>query len=420
MTRHDQAVPRPMNAVLADVYRDLHAHPELAFQEIRTAGIVAKRLTDLGFEVTTGVGVTGVVGLLRNGEGPTVLLRADMDALPVEESTGLDYASTLRGTDVDGHDVPLMHACGHDVHVTCLLGASGELAEAKSSWSGTLMVVFQPAEESGGGAQTMVDDGLYDRFGRPDVVLGQHVAPIPAGLLALHPGVAFASADALRITMYGQGAHGSRPEASIDPVVMAAATVLRLQTIVSREIAGNQTAVVTVGALRAGTKGNVIPAEAELLLSVRTFDDDVRNRALASIERIVRAEAAASGATRDPEITPLESYPAVHNDIAASARIHAAFSDTFGAAQVIDPGPATGSEDVGMLATAAGAPIVYWLLGGADPALFAGASGPDDLMRIMRDIPSNHSPFFAPVIEPTLSTGVAALVTATRAWLATE
>ena len=218
--------------------------------------------------------------------------------------------------------------------------------------------------------------------------------------------------------MYGQGAHGSRPEASIDPVVMAAATVLRLQTVVSREIAGNQTAVVTVGALRAGTKGNVIPGEAELLLSVRTFDDEVRTRALASIERIVRAEAAASGAPREPEITPLESYPAVRNDAAASARIHAAFSEVFGAAQVIDPGPATGSEDVGMLATAAGAPIVYWLLGGADPAPFAGAAVAEDLVRIMRDVPSNHSPFFAPVIEPTLSTGVAALVTAAQTWLA--
>jgi amidohydrolase len=407
-----------LNSELADVYRDLHAHPELAFQEERTAGIVATRLTELGFEVTTGVGVTGVVGLLHNGEGPTVLLRADMDALPVEESTGLDYASTLRGTDVDGNDVPLMHACGHDMHVTCLLGAATELAADMSSWSGTLMLVFQPAEESGGGAEVMVNDGLYDRFGRPDVVLGQHVAPIPAGVLALHPGVAFAAADALRVTMYGKGAHGSRPEVSIDPVVMAASTVLRLQTIVSREIAGSQTAVVTVGALRAGTKGNVIPGEAELLLSVRTFDSQVRTRALASIARIVRAEAAASGATRDPEIAPLESYPAVRNDEESSARVHAAFVETFGESKVIDPGPATGSEDVGMLATAAGVPIVYWLLGGGDPAPYAGASGPEDVMAIMANVPSNHSPFFAPVIEPTLSNGVTALVSAARVWLA--
>ena len=407
-----------MTAGLAEIYRDLHMHPELAFQETRTSGIVAKRLTALGFDVTTGVGVTGVVGTLHNGEGPTALLRADMDALPVEESTGLDYASTQRGTDVDGHDVPLMHACGHDVHVTCLLGAAAELAGDKGSWSGTIMLVFQPAEESGGGAQAMVADGLYDRFGRPDVVLGQHVAPIPAGLLALHPGVAFAAADALRVTMYGQGAHGSRPEASIDPVVMAAATVLRLQTVVSREIAGNQTAVVIIGALRAGTKGNIIPGEAELLLSVRTFDEEVRTRVLASIERIVRAEAAASGATRDPELTPLETYPAVRNDVAASARIQAAFSARFGADKLVDPGSATGSEDVGMLATEAGAPIVYWLLGGADPAPFAGATGADDLLRITRELPSNHSPFFAPVIEPTLSTGVTALVTAAQNWLA--
>jgi amidohydrolase len=402
---------------LAGLYRDLHAHPELGFQETRTSDIVAGRLRSLGFQTTVGVGATGVVGILRTGDGPTALLRADMDGLPVLEDTGLDYASTQRAMDGDGHDVPLMHACGHDMHVTCLLGAAGQLAADQGSWSGTLMLVFQPAEEAGAGAQAMIDDGLFDRFGHPDVVLGQHVAPLPAGMLALRPGTAFAAADSLRVVLYGQGAHGSRPEASIDPVVMAAATVLRLQTITSREVGGTETAVVTVGALRAGTKANIIPADAELLISVRTFDEAVRARVLAGIERIVRAEAAASGATREPEITVLESFPAVVNDPAACARTRGGFDAAFGPGRVVDPGPVTGSEDVGMLATAAGAPLVFWLLGGADPALFAEAAGVEDVARIVGSVPSNHSPLYAPVIEPTLSMGIAALVAAARTWL---
>src|SRR5215472_4355285 len=303
----------PDMADLAAVYRDLHAHPELAFAEHRTAGLAAARLRELGYETTEGVGRTGVVGVLRNGPGPVVLLRADMDALPVLERTGLPYACTARGIDGEGTDVPLMHACGHDMHVTCLLGAAEALAADAGSWRGTLLI-FQPAEEAGGGAQAMIDDGLFDRFGTPDVVLGQHVAPMPAGMLGVHPGAAFAAADALRVVLRGQGGHGSRPEACVDPVLMAAATVLRLQGIVSREVAATDTAVVTVGALHAGTKENIIPDEAELLLSVRTYDAAVRTRTLAAIERVVRAEAAASGAPADPEITLLGSFPAVVND----------------------------------------------------------------------------------------------------------
>jgi amidohydrolase len=362
------------------------------------------------------VGTTGVVGIIRNGAGPTALLRADMDALPVREDTGLEYASTRRGTDGDGRDGPLMHACGHDMHVTCLLGAAAQLAGALDTWAGTLMLVFQPAEEVGGGAQTMLDDGLFER-GRPDIVLGQHVAPLPAGMLAIRPGAAFAASDTLRVTLHGSGGHGSRPDASIDPVVMAAATVMRLQTIVSREVAATDTAVVTVGALHAGTRANIIPADAELLVNVRSFDEEVRSRVLAGIERIVRAEAAASGATRDPEIDTLEAFPAVVNDPAACARTREAFDAAFGLGRVVDPGPVTGSEDVGMLATAAGSPLVFWLLGGADPALFAGAAGAEDVARIAREIPSNHSPHYAPAIEPTLSMGVSALVGAARTWL---
>ncbi|GGL94019.1 hippurate hydrolase [Streptomyces fumigatiscleroticus] len=402
---------------LASVYRDLHAHPELAFHETRTASIVADRLRALGYDTTTGVGGTGVVGLLRNGDGPTALLRADMDALPVRERTGLPYASTAHGTDSDGTTVPLMHACGHDMHVTCLLGAAAVLAEDRSAWRGTLMLVFQPAEESGCGARAMVDDGLYDRFGRPAVVLGQHVAPLPAGLLGLRSGPAFATSDSLTVVLHGRGGHGSRPETTVDPVLMASATVLRLQGIVSREVAGSATAVLTVGALHAGTRGNVIADRAELHLSVRTFDPAVRDTVLSAVERVVRAESAASGAPRDPDITTTESFPAVVNDPEGCALTRRAFDARLGPGLVVDPGPVTGSEDVGVLADAAHAPCVYWLLGGADPAAFAHAEDLAAFERIARDLPSNHSPHFAPVVEPTLTTGVDALVAAAHAWL---
>jgi amidohydrolase len=402
---------------LADIYRDLHEHPELSFAETRTAAIVAARLRAAGFETTEGVGRTGVVGVLRNGTGPTALLRADMDGLPMREGTGLPYASVARGVDGDGNDVPVAHSCGHDVHVTCLLGAAQVLASDRSSWRGAALLVFQPAEELGQGAQAMVDDGLYDRFGIPDVVLGQHVGPFPAGMLAIRSGPAFAGADALRIVLYGKGGHGSRPETTIDPVVMAAATVLRLQTIVSREIAGTQTAVVTVGAIRAGTKENIIPDDAELLVSIRSFEPEVRRQLLDAIDRVVRAEANASGAERDPEITLSYGFPALLNDAAAVARTRPALATVAGQHRVFDPGVVTGSEDVGLLASAAGAPCAFWLLGGADPADFADARSPEEVLARVAQLPSNHSPLFAPVIEPTLTSGVAGLVAAARTWL---
>lgn len=397
-----------------DLYRDLHANPELSFEEHRTAGIVADRIGALGYRVTTGIGRTGVVGVLENGDGPTVLLRADMDGLPVTEETGLDYASTARGIDPDGNDVGVMHACGHDVHVTCLIGAARLLVESRDTWSGTLVVLFQPAEEHGGGAQEMVDDGLYGRIPTPDIVLGQHVGPLPAGVVGTHSGPSFAAADALEVSLYGQGGHGSRPQSTVDPIVMAASTVMRLQTIVSREVAGTDTAVVSVGTLHSGTKSNIIPDTATLGLSIRSYESHVRDRVIGSIERIVRAEALASGAPKDPEIVSIESYPVLVNDPEATATVTGAFVDAFGAQRVLDPGLVTGSEDVGNLSTAAGAPLVYWILGGADPVAFAEAFASG---RMEQDIPGNHSSKFAPLIRPTLDTGIAALSIAALEYL---
>ncbi|GAA2477522.1 amidohydrolase [Terrabacter carboxydivorans] len=407
----DSLLPR-----IRSVYRDLHEHPELSFAEHRTAGVAAAWMRELGMTVVEGVGVTGVTGLLRRGDGPVVLLRADMDGLPVAEATGLAYASSARGVDPEGRDVPVMHACGHDVHVTCLLGALSVLA-ADSSWAGTVVAVLQPAEELGKGARAMVEDGLYDRVPRPDVVLGQHVAPIPAGVIGLRPGPAFAATDSLKVTLYGSGGHGSRPEATVDPVVMAASTVMRLQTIVSREVAGTDTAVLTVGSLQAGTKSNIIPDEAVLLLNLRTYDPRVRDRVLGAVTRIVEGEAAAAGAPRPPVIETFEQAPAVVNDVAGAERTKPALEAVVGAGRVLDPGPVTGSEDVGVLATSAGAPCVFWLLGGADPALFAAADDLEGILAVMATVPSNHSPLYAPVIDPTLEIGVRALVGAAGTWL---
>ncbi|MFJ2773225.1 amidohydrolase [Streptomyces sp. NPDC087300] len=392
---------------LADLYRDLHAHPELSFEEHRTAAEIARRAASYGCEVTPGVGRTGVVAVLENGAGPTVLLRADIDALPVTERTGLPYASRTEG---------VMHACGHDMHATCLLGALRLLAGARTQWSGRVLGVFQPAEETAGGAQGMLADGLYKRFGTPDVVLGQHVAPMPAGMIGAHAGPAFAAADALRVRMFGKGGHGSRPETTIDPVVMAASTVLRLQTIVSREIAGGETAVVTVGSIHAGTTDNVIPDEAELRINIRSYTPQTRDRVVAAVERIVKGEAATAGAEREPEITEIDSFPVLDNDAAAVERTMAAIGDVIGPGLIMDPGPVTGSEDVGYFATATDPeiPLCYWLFGGADPAEVIAAQKAGTFER---DIPSNHSPFFAPLIEPTLTTGVTALTTAALAWL---
>ena len=260
---------------LETLYKDVHSNPELSMQETRTANLAADRLRAAGYEVTTGVGKTGVVGLLRNGDGPTVMLRADMDALPVQEATGLQYASQATVTDRDGNTVPVSHMCGHDMHVTWLAGATKLLAEARTTWRGTLLAIFQPGEETAEGAQAMIGDGLFKRFPKPDVVLGQHVMVGPSGTVAGRAGAITSAADSLQIRLFGRGAHGSMPQASIDPVIMAAATVMRLQTIVSREVAAAEAAVVTVGALQAGTKENVIPDRKSVAYSRRSNESSM-------------------------------------------------------------------------------------------------------------------------------------------------
>lgn len=395
---------------LERLYRDVHEHPELSMQEHRTAGVAAERLGDAGYDVTTGVGGTGVVGLLRNGDGPTVMLRADMDALPVKEATGLPYASSATATDASGNEVPVMHACGHDMHVAWLAGAATLLAGAKSAWQGTLMAVFQPGEETAQGAQAMIDDDLFERFPKPEVVLGQHVMPASSGQVGYRPGTTQSAADSLEVRMFGRGAHGSMPEASVDPVVMAAATVMRLQTVVSREVAATESAVVTIGALQAGTKDNVIPDDALLRINVRTFDTAVRTRVLDAITRIVKAEADASGAPTPPTITTTEHYPLLRNDPSWSARLAGAIRKQLGDDRVHElAAPISASEDFGSFGTEWGVPSVFWYVGGTDPDLYRTA---EQAGRVAQDVPTNHNPRFAPVIHPTLETGVQAMIAA--------
>jgi len=414
--QHSTSVLANMGTLLPDLeslYKDIHSHPELSMQENRTAGIAAEHLRSAGYDVATGIGKTGVVGILKNGDGPTIMLRADMDALPVREATGLPYASNVTAADREGKTVPVMHACGHDMHVTWLIGAATLFARHRDVWRGTLMPLFQPAEETGEGARAMIDDGLFKRVPKPDVILGQHVMVGSSGVISSRSGVITSAGDSLQIRMFGRGAHGSMPQSSIDPVVMAAATVLRLQTIVSREVAPTDAAVVTVGSLQAGTKENVIPDEAIIKLNVRTFDEDVRRRVLAAIERIVNAEAEASRAPKKPEITPLDRYAFVKNDPDATKRVADAFRSYFPAERVQQTQPTTASEDFGSFGTGWHVPSVFWFVGGTDPDLYAKAKK----AGTVANIPTNHNPRFAPVIHPTLEAGVEALVVASQAWL---
>ncbi|ABM15516.1 amidohydrolase [Mycolicibacterium vanbaalenii] len=397
-----------------DFYRDLHRHPELSHQEHRTAGKVVDTLTAAGYRVHDGIGGTGVIGILENGPGPTVLLRADMDALPVLEDTGLPYASTERATDPTGHEVPVTHACGHDLHVTALLGATRLLADGRGSWGGTLVGLFQPAEETGDGARGMVADGLANLLSHVDVCLGQHVMPFPAGTIGMHAGPFMASADSMRVTVYGRGSHGSMPQASVDPVVLAAMIVVRLQTVVSREVSPVEPVVLTVGSITSGSKSNVIPDRAVLQLNIRTFNDDTRTAVLEAVRRIVTAECAASRSPRDPEFELSDRFPVTDNDIATTERVTHAFSEMFGERCVELP-QGVGSEDFSEIPRALGVPYTYWGVGCVDPDAYRSAA---EAGSVNQDIAVNHSPRFAPVIQPTLDTATQALVAAAMTWLA--
>ena len=391
-----------------------HSHPELSLQESSTAATVASHLRALGgYEIHEGIGGHGLAAVLRNGTGKTVLLRADMDALPVEEKTGLPFASTVTMKDSDGIVKPVMHACGHDIHVTCLLAAAEMLAKKTDTWKGTLVLVFQPNEERGGGAKAMVDGGLYNTVPTPDVVMGQHVLPFKAGRLGSRVGIMLAASDSFKVTLYGRGGHASMPDRTIDPVVMAASVVMKLQTIVSREVQPSTMAVVSVGSLQAGQTENIISDRAELRLNVRTIDKDTREKVLSSIRRIIKAECEASGASEPPLIESTSSFPMTVNDKEITETLHSSFRDFFD--EYDDDQPRmNGSEDFSYLGTAIGKPCSFWFIGGIDPDLWDEV---EKKGRIAEDIPVNHSPFFAPVMQPTLRIGVDALCLAAMTFL---
>lgn len=382
-----------------DLYRNLHANPELSMQEYRTSALIQNELEKAGIE-TFLCGGTGVVGILRNGEGPVVAFRADIDGLPIKEETGLPYASSATGVLADGTEVPVMHGCGHDVHAATLLTAAKLLAGAKEHWAGTVVLIFQPGEETAAGARAMVEDGLWNKAPKPEVVYGQHVMPGLAGTLQYATGHTMTQADSWKVTLQGRQSHGSQPQDAIDPIVLGAHIITRIQTIVSREIDPRRAAVVTVGTFHAGLKENIIPAHAEFTLNIRTFDDEVRSTVLKALRRIIRAEADASNAP-EPVIEELYTFPRNYNDPRATADVVKALQQELGEGNVKEVEPLMGSEDFGVLAETIGVPSVFWFLGGhleetmaADP------------------MPVNHSPFFAPVLEPTLSAGVQAATAA--------
>jgi hippurate hydrolase len=391
-----------------DLYIDLHQNPELSSHETQTAAKLAARLRSLGYEVTEGVGGTGIVAILKNGAGPTVMLRSELDALPVEEKTGLPFASKVHAQDDSGHDVPVAHACGHDLHMAALVATADILAHSKQSWHGTLMLIGQPAEETISGAKRMIDDGLFTRFPKPAVGVALHVGNyLPAGQVGITPGVYNTNADSLRITIYGKGGHGAAPHATIDPIVIAARTILALQTIVSREVKPGEMAVVTVGYVRAGTKNNIIPDQAELGLTVRTYKADVRKQVLTAINRIAKAEALAGGSQQEPLIEHYESTDSVYNDPGLAERLRAPLEAVLGKENVITTGPITPSEDYAFFIEQ-GVPSLYMSLGGADPQKYAESKNTGVML------PSNHSPYFAPDVDPALHSGIKAEVAVLR------
>ncbi len=396
------------------LYLDVHQHPELSAHETQTAAKLAAHLRSAGYDVTEHVGGTGVVAILKNGAGPTIMLRTELDALPVEEKTGLPYASKVHAKDDAGHDVPVMHACGHDLHMASLTGAAEIMARSKNTWHGTLMLIGQPAEETISGAKAMISDGLFTRFPKPDAVIALHVGnDLPAGMVGVVPGVLTTNADSLRITIYGKGGHGAYPQTTIDPIVIAARTIVTWQTIMSREVRPGEMGVVTVGYIHAGTKNNIIPDHAEMGLTVRTFKQDVRQQILAAITRIAKAEAAAAGASQEPLVEHIEATDAVYNNPALAEHLRARLEAALGKDNVVISEPSSASEDFSYF-IAQGVPGFDFNLGGADPEKLAQAKGSGTTL------PSNHSPLFAPDVDPALHAGITAEVAVLRNLLNTS
>lgn len=392
---------------LLALYKHIHANAELAFQEEQTAARLAKELRKVGFEVTEKVGITGVVGVFKNGPGPTVMVRADMDALPIVEETGVPYASKVRTRDKDGHDVGVMHACGHDMNVTSLVGTARVMVALKDRWRGTLVFIGQPAEEIGAGARVMIEDGLLKRFPWPDFALALHCdGRYPAGHANYREGQMQANVDSVDIIVKGKGGHGAAPHTTIDPIVIAARIVLDLQTIVSRERNPLEPAVVTVGSIHGGTKHNIIPDEVKMQITVRTMNDGSRKNVLESIARIAKAAALAGNAPEPIVKTRSESFtPALVNEKALTQKFVALFKDVLGSDRVHERPMSMGGEDFSQF-TRAGIRTFYWHLGTADPVAFAEAK------KGGKALANTHSPFYAPVPEPTLRTGVLTMSTA--------
>jgi len=391
---------------LVELYRHFHAHPELSLCEKETAARVADEWQAAGFTVTRDVGGHGVVALLENGPGPTLMLRTDLDALPVVEQTGLFFASRVKVKDAAGNEVGVMHACGHDIHMTALIGAARFLAAHRDLWRGTLMLVGQPAEERTLGAKAMLDDGLFTRFPKPDMALALHCdAALAAGAVGCRAGYAMATTDAVDVTLLGRGGHGAYPHTTVDPIVQAAQFILALQTIVSREVKPTDAAVITVGSIHAGTKHNIIGERCDLQLTVRTYSDEVRREVLAAIDRKAKG-IAASMAAPEPVVSVTDGTPALYNDDSLSGRAEGAFRRLLGADRVTLSEPSMGGEDFSQFGKA-GVPIVLFWLGAVDQRRL------DRIRELGQDPPSLHSPRFQPDAEPTLETGVMALVAAT-------
>jgi hippurate hydrolase len=386
-----------------DYYKDLHAHPELSLQERESAKKAADRLERLGYAVTRGVGGTGVVGVLANGEGPTVLIRSDMDALPVTEETGLPYCSKVTTSDPDGRNVGVMHACGHDVHQVCLVGTASVLAATRDRWRGTVVAVAQPAEEIGAGARMMIEDGLFERFPRPDYCLSLHVASeLPADSIGFTSGWAMANVDSVDITVYGEGGHGSRPDTTIDPVVAAAQVVTALQTIVSRRVDPVDPAVVTVGSIHGGSKHNIIPNEVRMQLTVRSYGDATRRLLLDSIHEVTVGTCRAMGCTRDPEVSIAEGEytPASYNDPELTEAAVRVMGHVVGEDNIIERRPRMTGEDFGRYARHLDVPGFMFWLGSVEAGKY------ETSREGGVNLPSLHSSKYAPDAERTIETGV--------------